>query len=264
MRIVLLTLALLGLMSSPSYAQDECLRTQELDRYRLLRRMSLDLRHRMPSYEEYLALDAETGVPEATIDALLDSDDFRLAMRRFHQDLLWPSIAGVQLFDQNIVLRQFQNQGASAGVWDIASAGKRRTFRNGTGSEFCGDWEQTEWEPNGLPKTVAATNDQGQPFDQEGYVWVEAYWGETIKVCAFAAQTSDQGLERSCLERRGLQDRGCGCGPNLERCTSEVPSEAIYRAVTEQLLRMVDDHSVGGRPYSELLTTPAIWMNGPL
>ena len=93
----ILILILLGVGLAPASAEEseECSQPQELDRYHLLRRLSLDLTHQVPSYEDYLALDGVSEVPEKTIDDYLASDRFRIVARRFHEKLLWPNIQTV-------------------------------------------------------------------------------------------------------------------------------------------------------------------------
>ena len=246
----------------------QCLRPQELDRYRLLRRLSLDLRQQLPSYEEYLALDDQAEVPEATVDEMIASDAFRVAARRFHEDLLWPNISNVAIADASIVL-SFPRQGPMKDVLDFVSGNRRRIIRGGSGNERCGDWEQTEWLPNGSPVTQKAESSNGQTFDQDGWVVLEPYWlrgtGQTIKVCAFAAVERAEGKLGFCNATTASRDPLCGCGPRLQHCVAaEGAVHDLADHSREQLLMLVDDSTVGGRPYSEILTTQRIYTNGPL
>ena len=74
-----------------------CSLYEPIDKYQLLRRLSLDLRHRLPSYEAYRQLDGEDTVPDSVVEEYLQSDEFRETIRRYHRKLLWPNISNVQL-----------------------------------------------------------------------------------------------------------------------------------------------------------------------
>ncbi len=57
-----------------------CETSQKLDSQRLLRRISLDLRQKVPAYEELLDVKGQEDVPERTVDRFLDSADFSAVM----------------------------------------------------------------------------------------------------------------------------------------------------------------------------------------
>ena len=97
-----------------------CDQSRDLDKYQLLRRLSLDLRGRVPSYEEYSALDTETTVAPATVQSWLTTDDFRIAMRRYHEELFWPNVSNVQLNGTNAQLTLL----ATPAAYAISSTGK--------------------------------------------------------------------------------------------------------------------------------------------
>ncbi len=257
--IILLSLSVLPTAA----AADECGASQELDRYRMLRRLSLDLRLRLPDYEEYTALDQFSEVPADMIDDMLASEDFRLAMRRYHEDMLWPNVNNVAIVDVMTVITPISKTGPMKEIWAVRGTGRKKTWRQGAGNETCGDWEQTEFEADGMPKTITADNN-GIEYQQDGWVLVDTYWGETIKVCAFDAQTADVGVKGPCTDRRANSDRGCGCGPNLNRCFGPTTGRTILTQVREQLLLLIDDSTVGDRGYSEILTTQRTYMNGPI
>src|SRR5690242_11909460 len=90
-------------LTAPLWADDPatCEAQHDLDKYALLRRLSLDLRGKIPTIEEYDALDAAKEVPMATVQEFVESDDFRLAMRRYHESMFWPNISTVRLHNQN-------------------------------------------------------------------------------------------------------------------------------------------------------------------
>lgn len=264
--LVLLPFAILLAPSmAPSEPPPECARSQELDKYQLLRRLSLDLRHRLPSYEEYRALDAEEGVPDTVVDDYLESDEFRVVMRRFHESLLWPNVSTVALNNQNSGLNKNDHD-----VFRLAAGGRQRAYR-GVNPSTCGDFEQTNFDGQGRPVPRAPTDDV--PYEQEGWVEVAPYWdpANPIRVCAFDAQTATEGPGNggrtvACNGPDAQQSAECGCGPNLRWCygpRAQV-ADVIWSSMREQLLRLVDDVTVGGRPYSELLTARRTHVNGPL
>lgn len=272
-RLLLAALILHGpaaLAVDPGTAEDAvagsmCADAQDLDRYRLLRRLSLDLRNRLPAYDEYLALDVEPDVPADTIAAYLASDDFRVAMRRFHESLFWPNISGVQLNGTNLRLIEDKR-----GIWYVRAAGKQKSYR-GDSDTACGDWEQTEFSPlDGAPIPVESTTDDGTPIQLDGWVEVAPYWAPdaAIKVCAFDAQQTEVAkigpAQVECATTKGQGNPKCGCGPALRTCYGDDAMSRVRDAMTEQLLRLVDDVVVGGYPYSDLVTTPRVHMNGTL
>lgn len=246
----------------------ECTASQELDRYRLLRRLSLDLRHSLPSYEEYLALD-DVADPDdhlkATASAWTTSDAFRVAMRRFHESLLWPNLTGVQLIDLQWRVSTARNGGDR---YSGVSAARRRTYRRGNGTEICGDFEQTAFDADGRPIVPLFTPDDGSPaFYQDGWVLVRPYWAPDteIKVCAFDAQDAATGQRGdACNTSKAIGDPTCGCGPDLRWCFGDGVDATLWAAMREAVLRLVDDVTVGGKPYTDLLTTRRAYHNGAL
>src|SRR3954463_3245729 len=95
-RAVLLPL----LLAFGAGAADVCVPGDALDKYQYLRRLSLDLRGRVPTVEEYEALDTVGDVPRLLIQTWLATDDFRLAMRRYHEAMLWPNLSNLRINDQ--------------------------------------------------------------------------------------------------------------------------------------------------------------------
>lgn len=248
----------------------ECAASQDLDRYQLLRRLSLDLRNALPSYEEYAALDATTEIPEGLVDDMLASDAFRMVMRRFHEGLLWPNVTTTQLTDTTRVIATTRVNGQNNDRYVSVAAARRKLHRQGSGNETCGDWLQTEFAADGKPVTNPVTAG-GVTYQEDGYVLVHPYWDPTseIKVCAFDAQpaataTLANGQTVDCATTRSATAQGCGCGPNLQWCYGPATSATVLGLMREQLGRLVDLHTVGGRPYSELLTTPTTFTNGAL
>ena len=61
------------LVALAARAADDCAAPHDVDRWQLLRRLSLDLRGRVPSVEEYQALDQAADLPSGTIEAWLQT-----------------------------------------------------------------------------------------------------------------------------------------------------------------------------------------------
>lgn len=253
-----------------------CDAQREVDKYQLLRRLSLDLRGRIPTVEEFDALDAEATVPVATIKAYLASDDFRLTMRRYHEEHFWPNVTNVALNNVNAQLVQL----GGTDIWAISSAGKRRQLRGATDintalGQQCGDFEQTSFTQPGFVPTVAGIRTSvvnGVTIKQEGWRYVTPYWDPTarLKVCAFDAMETASvtvgGRTIACNTPDGDGRAECGCGPGLAYCYGPANQvrAVVHAAMREQLMRMVDQVSTGGRPYTELLTARSAPTNGPL
>ena len=244
-----------------------CEAPRAIDKYQLLRRLSLDLRGRIPSIEEYQSLDAQDFVPDSTVPAFLQTDDFRLAMRRYHEHMFWPNVSNVRLHNTNSGLQ------TRSGIWSLQSTGRARTYRGALGA-LCSDYEQTHFVT--LPD--GSTNYEPDPayvvvtagVKDEGWRWVTPYWSPStpIKVCAYDAMETLTvplaGVQTSCGDFRTNGNRLCGCGPNLQFCYSSVADAAITSAMREQLALSIDDLSVGGQPYTDILLSTQAYENGVL
>ena len=272
---------------TPASANGEmCTEPQELDKYRLLRRISLDLRQQLPSYEEYGLLEGEEEVPEWLLDQWIGldggdaeyADAFRLSMRGFHSDLLFPNVIGIQLNGVSVFLRNFEvgeknSQAGTADVWDVNSTSRRNKWRGSNQGPHCGNWPQSElgYELEGeqVPVTKVVEDAIGNDYDQEGWVEVSPYWAPdtTIKVCAFAAMNNAEGeTGKSCESPYAILQRFCGCGSDLRWCYGERSKveQRIWQSMSEQAGRLFDAVSVGGRPYTDLVLTSRVWTNGAL
>lgn len=287
---------LLGLLvSGAAFAQDDtsteplvCEAPREVDRYQLLRRLSLDLRGHLPTYEEYLSLDGAADVPAATIRQFIESDAFRAEMRRHHESFLWPNVSNVGVSDFTY---QIAARGAANGrAWARGNMTWSRRQRNidavdpETGVrppfQYCGDFEQTEFDPAYPGEYRLLPTPAGQTTPRiEGWRWVSPYWDpeNPIKVCAFDAQETEfpggttmvNGIPdtpRSCADRSGANHFSCGCGPNLRWCS---PGRTLFDgpvkdSMREQFGRMVDDATSTDRPYTDILLSKRVWENGPI
>lgn len=273
-----LLLAVLTVLIGPGHALAQvsptCDQRRDLDKYQLLRRLSLDLRGKVPSYDEYVALDAQASIPASTVTAWLASDDFRIAMRRYHEELFWPNVSNVALSATNSQLNLLGTPAAYA----IASTTKRRIFRgaadvNTALGAQCGDFEQTQFTTGFVPATAGIRTSvvNGVTVKQEGWRMVTPYWSTTpVKVCAFDAMETERvtvsGRVIECNSTDADARPECGCGPNLRHCygpTAQVRT-VIQNAMREQLNLMVDRVTTGGQPYTELVTARSAPVNGPL
>jgi hypothetical protein len=241
---------------------------------RAVRQLSLDLRGNVPEMSDYALVEGATELPDALLEAYLASDDFRLQMRRYHEALLWTN-PSVSLTSVSTRLSAATIDGVSI----LRTTGRRSLYRGGDGTADCQAKPQAAlgYEADGTPKTEGFGVVAGKPVWREGYVEVHPYWepnpATTVKVCAFDAQSTvnysiaggaDAGTY-SCNTLQGVgRSATCGCGPELRGCTSTVVGNAVVAAFREQLLRSVDDHTVGGAPYSQLLTSKVAYVNGPL
>ncbi|MFO0755009.1 MAG: hypothetical protein U0359_00840 [Byssovorax sp.] len=277
-----LCIAALALLASSTASADgeQCSLHRDLPIERQLRRLSIDLRGDVPDFTEYAAVEGKTEIPEAIIDAYLDSDALRLQMRRYHEELLWTNPAPA-LSDVGFSLGSQTFAGGGSTVFFVTSTTKSKLYRGGDGTHRCQDKPQSAlgYDAAGLPNTEPAGADAVGPFVAEGWVDVHPYWeadpSKTIKVCAFDAQVTESYTLPPNDPDAGTwpcddllatgKAKTCGCGPNLAYCmvTGSV-QPVVLASMREQLLRLVDDYTSGARPYSELLTTKRAWINGPL
>jgi len=256
-----------------------CYLHQELSADRLLRRLSLDLRGHVPEMTEYEVLADKVEVPDSVIDAFIASDAFRVQMRRFHESILWTNPTGASLSNGDLNIRSMDIGPNQTEVWLMNDDRHREAFRGGDGTHVCQDvpQEQLGWDAvTGLPIAEPMGDDADGPWSAEGWVEVHPYWEQdpatTIKVCAFDAQANETyvlqqngaPVEYACNTRYGIYRQDCGCGPNLNFCMQSSFQSEIWASMREQLLLLVDDHTDGSRPYSELLTTQRAHYDGPL
>ncbi len=272
-------LLILALLLNPLWFQapsalasgEMCVDSPELDKYRLLRRLSLDLRTRVPSLQEYESLHDEEDVPAQLVEEWLASYAFRLAMRSFHASLLWPNPGTVQFNSTSANLATFTSQGQA--IIDIIALSRRNQWRSNNQGLHCANVDQATlgYEADGRPKTQAFEYSPGQFAELEGWVEVSPYWDpdSTVKVCAFVAMEHAEGAKGACDFPTAASDAGCGCGPNLRWCYGPGVEKTIKAQMTEQVHRLIDTLSTGAgvdgvRPYSDLIRTSRVWSNGAL
>lgn len=279
-KLIPFALALAAVTASPrAQAEGEvCSLHRELSAERLLRRLSIDLRGAVPDVTEYDQVAGKEGIPDEILQAYLDSDEFRLQMRRYHEDLLWTNPSAV-LGDVGFSLSSATI--GSGPVYFVTSTTKRKLYRGGDGTHNCQDKPQSAlgYDAEGLPSVELMGTDATGPYYAEGWVEVHPYWEadpqKKIRVCAFDAQATasytlpagdaDAGTH-TCDDLFAVgKSKSCGCGPNLDYCLSTNPVQAaVLGSMREQLLRVVDAHTDGKLPYSELITTKRVPINGPL
>lgn len=241
----------LVLQSRVGSASDEmCTAPHALDKYKMLRRLSLDLRNRVPSFEEYEALANVETVPNEVIDGYLASDDYRLAMRRHHENQLWPNLGAVRFSGVATTL-------SPDGTDILRVSGRSNTLR-GSRDTACEDVEHTAFDP-AFPGEFRPIQRKVGGERIEGYRMVKPYWDPTttIKVCASEAQETvalGSGPSKvSCGTPEGQNAAACGCGPNLKFCYFSSVVTKIRESLREQLGRAADRVTTGKAPYTDLV-----------
>ena len=270
-----ITIGLLGLAvlagAASSYAQSAeiCAPVEQLDKYRYLRQLTLDLYGRIPTVEEYERLHTIEDVSDEIIDEMVGSPEFYAQLRRYHRNLLWSNLG-----DDDLVGQVIEEEGDETfRVW--LNRGKRDNYR---GRDVdCLDMEHTNFDAGGRPLPMVENYLEGDcaggaGCTMDGWVMVEPYWapGTTIRVCAFDAQAHtdatprDNGDPRTCDES-GDDDPLCGCGENLRYCTArDVNEDAVHDALLEEPARLFEEVIAAGEPYMNALSTRATAMNGML
>ena len=247
-----------------------CEAPHDLDKYELLRRLSLDLRGKPPSIEEYDALDAVDSVPAAAVQEYVESPDFKGTMRRYHEAMFWPNVTPIKLRPTSIVLTKAKTETA----WRVSAAGRNNLYR-GNADVDCGSFEQKFFDPafpGEFRPDPAHIQTDAQGNKQEGWRNVAPYWDpqNPIPVCAFDAQEVDsvkiKGKTATCNTPAGVASPECGCGKGLEYCypAGTIVDNVVKSAMREQLDLLVDEAATGSLPYTDLILTTKAKENGPL
>ncbi|MEW5740753.1 MAG: hypothetical protein AB1938_17630 [Myxococcota bacterium] len=291
---LVLALSLVAQAALAQSAGPVCEVARPLDGQRLLRRLSLDLRHVVPSRVEQEAQRGHEDVSEATIDAMLSSDGFRKVVRAYHADLLWPNLDAVEIDPNYFDLIETE---IAPGVKVWWSPVRSLYYRTITKVFVPCSAQPASYDTSGYLVT-APLIEGGMPVArQEGWVEVEPYWapGTRVKVCGYDAQTAAQapicptgggayvtqtcnqfrgyaqavgfdptGQPAACDSAFGLLAPGCGCGPNLRFCSTDATAKAVRASMLEQQLRLIDRIVTTGRPYTDVLLAKDVEVNGPL
>lgn len=285
MRRTILTLTILTAMlatSAPTLAQDAavCAPVDAIDRFRLLRQLSLDLLGRIPTEAEYAAVREADDVDDAIVDAMLTSDEFYARMRGYHRALLWGSLAG----SANIVNARHRLSLARVGstntYYSPAAAGLYRRESNVS----CLDIRHTRFDAAGrvLPMVtgyhggtaLGAPPPRGETLcadgvgcDLDGWVMVRPYWAPDtqVRVCAYDAQAIATGTTGVACGPEVINQRGCGCGPNLRYCLTAGASGTegeVRDALVEEPLRIFEAAIREGADYFDALRTRTTYVDG--
>lgn len=262
-RILLGAALAASLQSLPARAQS-CDAGDTQAALQLLRRLSLDLRGRVPSFDE-LDLVARTGsLDPALIDRMLASDEFIGEMRAYHKELLWTNLSAQRLAQFNWILSP---PGMRNGVMVPAYWLPGRAVANRGVQEPCLD-EPARTDAMG---NIVTTPDATRPMvKKEGWVMVSPYWAPTtsVKVCAFDARTAATSMDSrgNMLDCTRQVGGACGCGDNLRWCQSagDRTEQAVTAAFAEQMFRLIDDVVRSDRPYTDVLLAKDAEVNGPL
>lgn len=262
----IITIVILGASVATDAAASVCDEATAIQRsLSQLRRLSLDLRGRVPTIEEQSSVVTNGAIDPSIVDGMLSSEDFVAQLRRHHRDLLWTNLDDLRITLNAYALAPPRGR-QTAPAYFLAANIRRSQYRGGPA--VCLD-EPARFDQAGEILTTPDPTDAR--IRREGWVEVEPYWapGTTVRVCAFDAQTAetvtdDRGNTVDC--RRQPQSRGCGCGPNLRWCQSPVDgtTRAITRSMDEQLLRFMDAVVREGRPYSDVVLAKDFQINGPL
>jgi hypothetical protein len=270
-----------------------------LDAQRLLRRMSLDLRGEVPSYDEAVAQRGKADVEVSKVDEYLNSPEFIRSMRKFHEAALWPNIDQIQIIPDTHILFPYE---LAPGEPVYMSALRSVFTRPAAGGPLyypCKN-EPAEFDIDGNIISEPVMMGDAVIAYQEGWVEVEPYWapGTTIHVCGYdAASPATATLCPGPLERYPFGDpfceqlaataaatgipaiRGsqaacdgplaifapeCGCGPNLELCHTYETVALLRQSLLDQQMRVIDQVIAADRPYEDILLEPAVETNGPL
>lgn len=341
--------ALALLLPTGAHAEPEadCTGPSELSPTQLLRRLSLDLRGRPPTGAEY----AEVVAGKSPLDlakpwlAPFDperpapsksQEDFRQAMRRYHQALLWPNVSNVRVASFGNTLSLVGSLSDGGGYHNpgrqsrYLATNPSFTIKPDTTNYSIPNCDLSVEQPasklstDGFkrPQILERTNPDGSREQYVGYRWVKPYWfdpatipdggnpdGGWVKVCAFEAQETptgaylnvaldagpklnpDGGIQTyrdggwvmasvtvqvdfplqtpdgggradDCGSSSGGLHTTCGCGKDLRWCFQGSVQTDVMTDMTEQLLRVVDRSTVGGKPYTDVLETPVSYVNG--
>jgi hypothetical protein len=227
-----------------------------------LRRLSLDLRGRLPSADELASVATNGALDPGLVSTMVRSEDAIEQVRAHHRDLLQVNVSNQRLSQAfNILRRGGRGQAVPAEVyWSFQRA---RLYRGGDAS--CLD-EPARFGPGG---EILTTRDAASGAQREGWVEVAPYWAPDtrVKVCAFDAQTAASARDaRGNTVRcdQGGRNPACGCGPGLAWCHEGSTERTITTAFDEQLLRFVDGIVRDGRPYTDVLLAKDMEVNGPI
>ena len=230
---------------------------ERLSGSRYLRAVSVDLLGRAPTIEEYAQVDDGGDLPDALLEQWLSSEAFAQRVSRFHRQFRWNNTRNITLQDYDRGMSEVD------GIWKSASRDQAYRGVHLPHIATCGDFEAV-LDDQGRP---VPPPDTGQGYVQEGWVWVRPYWDPDIpiKVCAFDAmeQTHSRG-GLDCRSKIAKEDPDCGCGPHLNYCMRHQDEDVIGDSFDLQVERLIEKVVTEDRPYSDILETQSMMMNGPI
>jgi hypothetical protein len=273
-RALLAALAALVLVGAPPRAGAQVCQAGSSPQAALqyLRRLSIDLRGRLPTLDELDSVATNGAVDPSLIESMLQSEEFIAQSRAYHRNLLWTNVTAQRLSNQAWALygpRPTPPAGVTDPPFYYFHGGRSHTYRGGgsTNDVACLDQPAT-FDATGAIQTTPDPNDA--TIQREGWVMVTPYWSPQtqIKVCAFDAQANLQATDSSgrTVDCSRSTVKGCGCGPNLEWCQSAYDGTelTIKNAFDEQLLRFTDGIVRNDRPYTDVLLAKDMEVNGPI
>jgi hypothetical protein len=275
--LVIILLAMISLYSSV-YAQclentEQEINHGEIDIFRDLKALSLDIRGMPPSVDELLSFQSQVDqrnqalaqagneatsyddyqdIIESFVEDWLHSPEFAKQVTRLYRSVVWNNISNLNLYNNRVML------GATNSIYwrnDAATMYRGARVR-------CAD-EPARFDDNGNILTTMVDGNQ-----LEGWVQITPYWAPntSIKVCAFDAQEAlftDDGKDCSTMAGQGTVQ--CGCGPNLRFCaTNDVKNRVLMDFATsldkaiEKVFAQEDHH------FLKLFDHQTIFLNGPL
>jgi len=158
----------------------------------------------------------------------------------------------------------------------LIDTGRADTIQIGTlepGYAYLDGWELVTpyWDP------LSCTSDD----DCSGFC--DGGTCSPVRACAFDAQTNEAWspadgamdlseltdenapyVANNCNFEASASMAGCGCGPNLNYCWTGDVERVVTGQMRLQMMRLIDDATVGPLGYSEMLTTKGTYYNGPL
>ncbi|MCX4239201.1 hypothetical protein [Paraliomyxa miuraensis] len=263
-----------GLGLAPATAEaaspDYCAPTTDIDPLQLLRQVSLDLRGRVPSYEEYewvRGADDPQAAAEGLITEMLESPEYFDQVREYHQALLWGTLDSSTL--PNLYAAQRRMIPTGTGIWRLPNM--RQKYRNSPTLD-CLNQEQTNFDAQGRPipiQTYADPTCAGGTCKREGWVMVSPYWAPDtqVKVCAYDAQEAAVGKNGAECSLYHTNDELCGCGPELRWCGPDnvgVENQLVRDSLAQEPARIFQWVVQEGRSYLEAFVTDTTFMNGPV
>jgi hypothetical protein len=282
-------------------AQEECSSTEKMEGNQLLRRLSLDLKNRVPTGAEITAQTGISDVRATKIDEYLEDPAFLQVIRRYHNSLLWPNLDQIEIIPETNMLYPYP---AGPNPEDVIYLSYLRAVfvraaPNGTNLYLPCKNEPAQFDGQGNLIVEPVMEGNVIVAYQEGYVMVEPYWapGTQIKVCGLDAlpaaravacpgpeerypflepscqqiqifadyvQAPFRGSEVDCNSSLSIFAPGCGCGENLRYCARPEERQIIRESLLEQMGRIIDRAVSANRPYHEVLTDPLVEYNGPV